>query len=175
MQGLKIFMYFSGILLLSVAINVSSLYAEKRGRVKTQSVSQGKQVVMEYTLKLNKDKVVESNVGGKPFIFIQGEHQIIPGLEKEMVGLKIGDTKHIVVSPEDGYGLVQKEKIREVSKDKIPPDSLKVGAELQGRTADGRSLPVVIKDIKDKTVVVDSNHPFAGKTLYFDVKILDIQ
>lgn len=175
MKGLRVVLYFLGILVLSVGINVSSPYAEKRGRVKTPTVSEGKTVFIEYTLKLDTDTVIESNVGKKPSNFVPGQRQIVPGLEKALLGMKVGESKHVAVKPEDGYGLVQKEKISEVSKDKIPPELLKVGGKLQGRTADGRSMDVVIKEIKDTTVVLDSNHPFAGKTLYFDVKILDIQ
>ncbi|UCH45801.1 MAG: FKBP-type peptidyl-prolyl cis-trans isomerase, partial [Nitrospiraceae bacterium] len=82
MQGLRVIVYFLGILLLSVAISVSTPYAEKRGRVKTPSVSQGKTVFMEYTFKLDDNTVVESSVEGKPFSFVPGERQIVPGLEK---------------------------------------------------------------------------------------------
>ena len=175
MQGLRVIVYFSGILLLSAAISVTTPYAEKRGRVKTPSVSQGKTVFMEYTFKLDDNTVIESTSGKKPFSFVPGERQIVPGLEKALLGMKLGESKHVDVSPEEGYGPVQKERLHEVSKDKIPPEALKAGGKLQGRTADGRSMDVIIKEIKDTTVILDYNHPLAGKTLYFDVKILDIQ
>lgn len=68
------------------------------------SISQGKTISIEYTLKLEDKTVVDSNVGGGPLTFIHGSHQIIPGLEKALEGMKIGDIKEVTVKPEEGYG-----------------------------------------------------------------------
>ena len=89
--------------------------------------------------------------------------------------MKIGDSKQVTVKPEEGYGIVDQEGFREVEKEEIPKEALKVGAQLQGRYASGKRFSVRVAEIKDKTVVLDLNHPLAGKTLHFEVKVLDIK
>ncbi len=138
-------------------------------------VSKGKKVSIEYTLKLKDGTVVDTNVGKAPLTYIQGSGQIIPGLEKALEGMKVGESKHVVVPPEEAYGEVNKDAFLEVKKDRIPKEALRVGAYLQGRGPKGESVIARVSEIKKDTVVLDFNHPLAGKTLYFDVKILDIK
>ncbi len=139
------------------------------------TVTAGKEVSIEYTLTLDDKSVVDSNVGGQPFSYVQGNQQVIPGLEKAMEGLKVGDTKQITVSPAEGYGEVHEEAFLEVNKDKLPPEAWHEGAQIQGTAPDGQPLRGQVKEVKEETVVLDFNHPLAGKTLHFDVKVLDIK
>ena len=139
-----------------------------------QTVTEGKNVSLEYTLTLDDKSVVESNVGKQPLTYTHGTRQIIPGLEKALEGLAVGDTKEVTVAPSDGYGEKDPEALQEVQKKLIPPDALVVGARLQGQAPDGHMVYPRVAEIKDDTVVLDFNHPLAGKTLHFDVKILDI-
>jgi FKBP-type peptidyl-prolyl cis-trans isomerase SlyD len=141
----------------------------------TQTVSEGKNVSLEYTLKLDDKSVVESNVGKQPLTYTHGTRQIIPGLEKALEGLAVGDTKKVTVAPADAYGEQDPNALQEVQKKLIPADALVVGTRLQGKAADGHMVYPRVAEIKDDTVVLDFNHPLAGKTLHFDVKILDIQ
>jgi FKBP-type peptidyl-prolyl cis-trans isomerase SlyD len=141
----------------------------------TQTVSEGKNVSLEYTLKLDDKSVVESNVGKQPLTYTHGTRQIIPGLEKALEGLAVGDTKEVTVAPADAYGEQDPNALQEVQKKLIPADALVVGTRLQGKAADGHMVYPRVAEIKDDTVVLDFNHPLAGKTLHFDVKILDIQ
>ena len=152
----------------------SSSYAEMETEGGKMSVSKGKEVSLEYTLRLENKEVVDSNVGKEPLTFTQGSQQIIPGLERELEGLVEGDTKVVTVAPEDAYGKVDPKAIQEVEKEKIPKEAQKVGAQLQGKDASGRVFRTTVKEIKEKTVVLDFNHPLAGKTLVFDVKVLDV-
>jgi len=138
-------------------------------------IADGKQVSLEFTLSLDDKTQVQSNVGKEPMVYIQGSHQIIPGLEKEMAGLKAGDTKHVEVPPEEGYGAVDPKRTQEVEKDKIPAEAQKVGAKLTGRGPQGQPMFAEVKEVKDKTVVLDMNHPLAGKKLIFDVKVLKVE
>ena len=149
--------------------------SESGEKAKPMAISAGKEISIEYTLKLDDKTTVDGNVGGEPLKYVQGEHQLIPGLENALEGLKIGDTKHVVLKPEDGYGAVDPNAFMEVQKSQVPQDGLKVGAPLQGRDPSGRPIHARVSEIKESTVVLDFNHPLAGKTLVFDVKILGIQ
>ncbi len=144
-------------------------------RAQAKEVLTGKQVSIEYTLKLEDKSVVDSNVGAEPLTFIQGSHNIIPGLESSLDGMKVGDSKQVTVNPEDAYGSVNNDAVSEIEKEQLPQDSLKVGTVLKGQSPDGRVLIARVVEIKEDTVMLDYNHPLAGKTLYFDVKILDVQ
>src|SRR5712691_13533746 len=139
------------------------------------TVTEGKLVSLEYTLQLDDKSVVESNVGAEPLTYTHGSRQLIPGLEKALEGLTVGDTKEVTVAPADGYGEQDPNALQEVQKKLIPPDALVVGARLQGKAPDGHTVYPRVAEIKDDTVVLDFNHPLAGKTLHFDVKILDVQ
>ncbi len=139
-----------------------------------RKVTKGKVVSIEYTLKLKDGTVVDSNVGGKPFTFIQGSHQIIPGLEKAIEGMKVGESKHVVLPPKDAYGEVDRNAFVEVPKEKVPK-GVKEGTYLQGTDPQGGKILVRVAKVKKDTVVLDFNHPLAGKTLYFDVKVLDVR
>ena len=140
-----------------------------------QTITEGKNVSLEYTLTLDDKSVVESNVGKQPLTYTHGTHQIVPGLEKALEGLAVGDTKEVTVPPADGYGEKDPNAVQEVQKKLIPPEALVVGTRLQGKTPDGHVLYPRVAEIKDDTVMLDFNHPLAGKTLHFDVKIVDIQ
>jgi len=138
-------------------------------------VNDGAVISLQYTLSGEDGKTIESNRGQEPLKYTQGAKQIIPGLEKEVAGMKVGEEKRVEVKPEDGYGPVNDKAFHEFPKEKIPAESLKVGAVLVARGPKGQSVPARVHQIKEKTVVVDMNHPMAGKTLVFDVKILAIQ
>ncbi|HEX6436636.1 MAG TPA: peptidylprolyl isomerase [Candidatus Binatia bacterium] len=150
------------------------LVAETAEIAETQ-IREGSQVALEYTLSDETGTVIESNKGKQPMSYIHGKSQIIPGLEKELSGMKVGEEKKIQVKPEDGYGPVNPDAFQEVPKDKLPPEALKVGAMLMAQGPQGQGIPVRVHEIKDTTVIMDFNHPMAGKTLSFDVKISEIK
>jgi len=153
--------------------SASSATAEKSKD--NRVVKDGLMVSLEYTLKSPEGQVLESSKGKEPLKYIHGQKMMIPGLEKELAGMKVGGEKHVTVKPEDGYGKVDPNAVQEVPKDKIPPNALKVGAVLAARSPEGMVVPMTVREIKEKTVVMDMNHPMAGKTLVFDVKVVDIQ
>jgi len=138
-------------------------------------VKDGLMISLEYTLKSPDGKVLETSKGREPLKYIHGQKRMIPGLEKELTGMRVGDEKNVTVKPEDGYGKINPNAVQEVPKEKIPENALKVGAVLAARSPEGMVVPMTVKQIKDKTVVMDMNHPMAGKTLVFDVKVVDIQ
>ena len=160
---------------LAVVLAITLTLAMSQAADTKQTVTEGKSVSLEYTLKLDDKSVVESNVGKQPLTYTHGTRQLIPGLEKALEGLTVGDTKQVTVAPSDGYGEQDPQALQEVQKKLIPPDALVVGSRLQGKAPDGRMVYPRVAEIKDETVVLDFNHPLAGQTLHFDVKILDIQ
>ncbi|HEY7553219.1 MAG TPA: peptidylprolyl isomerase [Candidatus Binatia bacterium] len=138
-------------------------------------IQQGAVVTIEYTLMDDTGAVIESSAGKEPMTYIHGAGQIVPGLEQALNGLKVGDQKKIQVRPEEGYGLPDEKAFQELPKEKIPPDAQKVGAMLMTKSPDGRMIPIRVHKVTATTVVVDFNHPLAGKTLNFDVKVKDIK
>jgi FKBP-type peptidyl-prolyl cis-trans isomerase SlyD len=138
-------------------------------------VKNGLMISLEYTLKSPEGKVLETSQGREPLKYIHGQKMMVPGLEKELTGMKVGGEKNVTVKPEEGYGKVNPNAVQEVPKEKIPANALKVGAVLAARSPEGMVVPMTVKQIKEKTVVMDMNHPMAGKTLVFDVKVVDIQ
>ncbi len=138
------------------------------------TITENTQVSIEYTLKLDDGTEIDSNVNGDPLTFVHGSGQIIPGLEKELLGMKAEESKNVVVSPEDGYGESNPKALVQVEIDKIPDEARKVGAMLQGQSADGGSVYARVAEVSEKTVTLDHNHPLAGKTLHFDVKVLNV-
>jgi FKBP-type peptidyl-prolyl cis-trans isomerase SlyD len=157
-----------------VALTASTTFAQTP--LAPGAVQNGATVSLEYTLKDDGGQVLDSNKGGAPLVFVQGQRQIIPGLERELVGMRPGEEKKVVVAPDDGgYGPVVPGAQQEVPKDAIPKEGLKVGTQLTARSGSGEARPVTVTEIKDTTVVLDFNHPLAGKTLFFDVKILGVQ
>lgn len=161
--------------MLSLVLAVMAPQAEAQEAGAKLTVSDGKFVSLEYTLKLDDQSVVDSNVGGAPLTYTQGSHKIVPGLEKALEGMAVGDTKQVSVTPTDGYGAVDPSALQEVDKALLPPDAVQVGMRLQGRTPDGQMVFPLVAEVKTDTVVLDFNHPLAGKTLHFDVKVLDIK
>ena len=158
-----------------VALTASATFAQTPAAT-LGAVQNGSTVSLEYTLKDDGGQVLDSNKGGAPLVFVQGQRQIILGLERELVGMRSGEEKKVVVAPDDGgYGPVVPGAQQEVPKDAIPQEGLKVGTQLTARSGSGEARPVTVKEIKDMTVVLDFNHPLAGKTLFFDVKILGVQ
>ena len=154
---------------------LGTLIAQAAADEKPGAVAAGTEVSIEYTLKLDETNVFDTNVGAEPLIYVQGSRQIVPGLEKALEGMKVGESKRVTVQPEEGYGTVHKEAFMEIEKEKVPQDARQVGAQIQGRAENGQVVRARVAEIKDETVTLDFNHPLAGKTLYFEVKILGIQ
>lgn len=138
-------------------------------------VQDGSLVSIEYTLTDDAGKVIDTNVGKQPLTYVQGAGQIVKGLERELNGLHTGDEKKVDVKPEEGYGLTNPNAFQEVPREKVPVEAQKPGTMLMTKSADGRVMPIRVHEVKENTVVVDLNHPLAGKTLHFDVKIKDIK
>ena len=138
-------------------------------------IEEGTIVSIEYTLTDDAGNLLDSNIGQEPLTFMQGAGQIVGGLEKELIGLKVGDRRTIRVNPQDGYGMPDKDAFQVFPRERIPAEAQKTGATLMAQGPDGRAIPMRVHEVREKTIVVDFNHPLAGKTLNFDVTIKDIR
>lgn len=168
--------FFSLLTLFSFCIFSGLAFSATAEKTKDDRVvKDGLMISLDYTLKSPDGKVLETSKGREPLKYIHGQKMMIPGLEKELTGMKVGGEKHVTVKPEDGYGKINPKAVQEVPKEKLPANALKVGAVLAARNPEGKVEPMTVKQIKEKTVTMDMNHPMAGKTLVFDVKVVDIQ
>lgn len=132
-------------------------------------------VSIDYTLTVD-GEVVDSTEGDEPLAFLQGHQNIIPGLEHELSGMKIGDSKTVVVPPSQAYGEVDPDNIIDVPRGEFPAEiPLEPGTELEVKNADGEVLSATIASINSDTVKLDFNHPLAGKELTFNVTVVDLR
>ena len=168
------------ILVITLLVGLSALGVSAGEAAKDQGapVSAGIQdhstVEFEYTLTVD-GAVVDSSQGRAPMKYVHGTGQIVPGLERQMAGLHVGDAREITVTPEDGYGLENPKALVEVPRSKLPQDSPpKVGMMLSGRDGQGHPFQAKIAQINEQTVTLNMNHPLAGKTLNFKIKVLSI-
>jgi len=139
-------------------------------------ISNGNVVGIDYSLHLGDGKVVDASAPGEPLTYLHGEGQIVPGLESALEGLVVGDRKEVVVSPADGYGEHDPRGMQEVPRGAFPPEfDPKVGAELTAEGPDGEPVPFAIREVKPESVLIDLNHPLAGKTLHFDVTVREVR
>lgn len=137
-------------------------------------ISEGKVVKFNYVLKVN-NEVVDSTEGKDPLEYTQGQKMIIPGLESNMEGLSVGDKKTVVVGAEDAYGKFDEAAIVEAPTEQLGEDAKpEIGMMLQATSPAGQPIPGKVIEVKEETVVVDFNHPLAGKELHFDVEIVEV-
>ncbi len=131
-------------------------------------------VSIEYEVR-DGDKVVDSNVGGAPLVFMFGKGQIIPGLENGIKNMAIGEKADVLVKAEDAYGAYNPEATQEVPREQFAGIDLEEGMTLYGQGEDGSTVQVTVKEIRHSSVVVDFNHPLAGKDLMFTVTINNVR
>jgi FKBP-type peptidyl-prolyl cis-trans isomerase 2 len=145
-------------------VAAGSIRAADEGR----AVADGLEVTIEYTVSLGDETAVGSS-GQEPFTYVQGSNAILPGLERALVGMKAGQKKHVELAAADAYGPYDEKARTSVPKDKVP-DGVEVGAVL---SAPG-GQPVKVLEVKDDEVVLDLNHPLAGKDVVFDVTVVKV-
>ena len=115
------------------------------------AIAEGKQVSFEYTLTLGDGTKAGTNVGQEPLVYTHGKGEIVKGIEKELVGLKAGDTKQVKVSPKYGYGELDPKRTQQVPIDKIPEQARKVGAQLRGAGPGGQMMFAKVTEVDEKT------------------------
>ncbi|MFP2925939.1 peptidylprolyl isomerase [Pyxidicoccus sp. 3LG] len=132
-------------------------------------------VSLEYRLHLGDGQVIDQSAPGQPLAYLHGHRQIVPGLEGALEGLSTGESKQVVVAPGQGYGEHDPEGVRTVPRDMLPPGfNPQPGQTLMAQTDQG-DIPLRIQEVTPDGVVVDLNHPLAGKTLHFDVTVREVR
>lgn len=138
-------------------------------------VQNGVVVSMDYKLVVDGELLDSSDEAG-PLQFLAGYENIIPGLEREMLGMKIGDSKDVVVKPADGYGEFDDQAFMDVPRSEFPQDmELEEGMELHVTDEDGQHQAAYVNSFDDQTVQLDFNHPLAGAELQFSVKVVALR
>ena len=133
---------------------------------------EGDLVTVHYTGRLQDGRVFDTSEGKEPLEFEAGSEQLISGVSLAVIGMQEGEERTVTVPPEEGYGPHRPELEREVPVDALP-ENVKVGDQLQAQTSDG-VIQVWVKEIEAEMAVVDGNHPLAGKTIEFDLKLVAI-
>jgi FKBP-type peptidyl-prolyl cis-trans isomerase SlyD len=137
--------------------------------------SSGKIVSLHYTLTDDRGVLLDSSREREPFIYLHGHGYIVPGLETELEGCEAGFHGAIQVSPANGYGEYNPQAVFEVPRDRFPPhEEIEVGMQVQGEGEHG-ILNFTVVEVNDQGVVLDANHPMAGKTLNFQVEVLHVR
>jgi len=140
------------------------------------TVADGLVVELDYTLSLDDGEVVDTSADGQPLQYLHGQGQIIPGLEKALYGLAAGDELAVTVPPSEAYGDIDPDDYDEVPLDAFPPDAaLEPGMTVEVTDESGEVYDAYVSEIRADTVLLDFNHPLAGETLYFDVKIVGLR
>jgi FKBP-type peptidyl-prolyl cis-trans isomerase SlyD len=139
-------------------------------------IANGNVVGIDYSLHLGDGRVVDASAPGQPLTYLHGEGQIVPGLESALEGLDVGERKQVVVAPGDGYGEHDPRGVQEVPRAAFPPGfEPQVGMELTAEGPDGEAVPFAVREVRPESVLIDLNHPLAGKTLHFDVTVRDVR
>lgn len=133
-------------------------------------------VTIDYRLHLGDGKYIEESDHDDPLVYLHGYEEIVPGLEKALDGKKAGDQVKATVSPEDGYGEYDPDAVEEVPREEFPSDlELEAGGVVTATDEEGDEVEFTVKELKEKTVVVDFNHSLAGKTLHFEVTVREVR
>ena len=132
-------------------------------------------VTLHFTLKLPNGDVVDTTLDKQPATFKVGDGSLLPGFEQALFGLKAGDKRSFEIEPEKGFGPGNPQNLQNISRDQFDEMELEEGLLVIFQDAAGGELPGVVKTIHETVVVVDFNHPLAGKVITFDVEIIDVQ
>jgi FKBP-type peptidyl-prolyl cis-trans isomerase SlyD len=142
----------------------------------TPSVADGMVVTFDFTLTLDGGEVADTTQGEMPLRFIVGQGQLLPGLEDAMIGMNAGEERDVTLNPEDAYGEWDEDALEEVDKGDLPGGmDLEEGMPLEVTDTEGDTYEASVYEVRKDTVVLDYNHPLAGETLQFHVKVIDVR
>lgn len=141
----------------------------------TKAATAGDTLRLHYKGTFEDGTVFDSSEGRDPLEFTLGSGQIIPGLDQGVTGMEVGEERSVTVAPAEAYGERDEKLIQAVPRETIPDNiPTEPGTQLQMQTPQGQQIPVVVTNVTEEHVELDANHPLAGKTLKFDVKLVEI-
>lgn len=147
-------------------------------KIKIYSMNQVKEnntVKVHYTGKLSDGQVFDSSEGKEPLEFTLGKGQIIPGFEKGLIDMKLNEKKTIAIAKEEAYGDINNDLRQEVKRTELPQDIIpEVGMGLVSKSPDGQEMNLLVVEVREESIVIDGNHPLAGKDLIFDLEVVAI-
>ena len=139
------------------------------------TIKNGDTVSVHYTGTLTSGEVFDSSLERKPLKFTLGKGQLIPGFERAIMGLSVGEKVKANIPSKEAYGEHNSEMVLQVPNNQLPPElDAQVGMQLQLNQPDGQVIPVQITQVKVEMVTIDANHPLAGEDLNFDIEIIEI-
>ncbi|MGL4611802.1 MAG: FKBP-type peptidyl-prolyl cis-trans isomerase [Trueperaceae bacterium] len=135
----------------------------------------GDTVKIHYTGTLDSGEQFDSSVGGEPLEFTLGGGQVIVGFDEGVSGMTLGEKKTVRMLPKDAYGEYDDALVIQVPRAELPTLNYELGTELVMQQPSGRSIPVVVIDATNETIVLDANHPLAGEALTFNLELVGIR
>jgi len=140
-----------------------------------QQVKSGDKVKVNYTGKLRNGETFDSSEGREPLEFTVGGGQVIKGFDQGVMGMQVGDKRTVEIEVVDAYGEKNQDMVIEFPKTQFPADMKpEAGMQLMMNNGEGQSFPVLVKEVKEETVLLDANHPLAGEDLVFDIELVEI-
>jgi FKBP-type peptidyl-prolyl cis-trans isomerase 2 len=138
-------------------------------------VKQGDKIKIHYTCRLKDGEVLDSSMNSDPVQLKIGEGGIIPGVEKALIGMNPGESKTAEICAQDAYGPHKKELVVEVDRNRLPENlDPQIGQKLEIQQANGQKIPVSVVNMTKTSIILDANHPLAGKDLIFDINLVEI-
>lgn len=140
------------------------------------SIQKDRAVAIHYTLKDNEGETLDSSAGQEPLEYLQGHHNLVPGLEKALEGMVSGDKKQVSVAAAEGYGEHDENLVQDVPRDMFAGiEKIEVGMEFQVQSQEGHQHAVEVVKVAEDVITIDGNHTLAGETLNFDIEIVSVR
>ena len=163
----------TGFILLAI-LNLGILFVSGCGTGNSKVAENGDLVKVHYTGMLSDGTVFDSSLDGQPLEFTVGAGQMIPGFDKAVLGMKVGEVKKVTIPADQAYGQRNETLTRVVNKSQLPQGmSPEVGDKLQVNSTNG-PIVVIVTNVTDTTITVDGNHELAGKDLTFDISLMEL-
>ena len=139
-------------------------------------VKENNTVKVHYTGKFPNGEVFDSSEGREPLEFTLEQGMMIPGFENGLIDMKLNEKKTISLKKEEAFGEERDDLIHEVPKTQLPADmEVKEGMPLVSKSPEGQEINMIVKEVKDESIIVDANHPLAGKEVVFDLEVVEIK